>query len=52
MINIIYYFKIFNFYDDGEGDWHLKGVSNLQFFVFNKGLEDGTLMPKHVGVGT
>jgi hypothetical protein len=37
-------------YDDKEGDWHLKYVLDDPYF--NKLPEDGTLVPKNVGVGT
>jgi len=33
-------------------DWHLKCVLDLQSAVVNKLSEDGTLVPKHIRVGT
>jgi hypothetical protein len=41
-----------HFYDESEGDWQLKYELDIQNFVLNKLSEDGTLVPKHVGVGT
>jgi hypothetical protein len=40
--------ETFNLYVDKEGDWHLKYVLDDPYF--NKLLEDGTLVPKNVGV--
>jgi len=37
--------------DASAGDWHLKCVLDLRPFVVNKLPEDGTLVPKRVGVG-
>jgi len=47
-----YHIKTFNFYDESEGDKHLKYVLDLRPFVVNKLPDDGTLVPKHVGVDT
>ena len=44
--------KTFNFYDESDGDWHLKYALALRVFLFNKLPEDGTLVPKHVAAGT
>jgi len=44
--------QIFNLGDKSEGDWHLKNVLDFRSFVVIKLLEDGLLIPKHVGVGT
>jgi hypothetical protein len=38
-------------YENG-GDWHLKFVLDLRSFVVSKLPEDGTLVPKHVVIGT
>ena len=42
--------ETFNFYDESEGDWHLKYVLDLRPFVVNKLPDDGTVVPKRVGV--
>jgi len=42
--------ETFNFYDESEGDWHLKYVLDLRTFAVNKGFHDATLVPKHVRV--
>jgi hypothetical protein len=41
-----------NFYMYRHQDAIFRGVMDLRFFVVNKRPEDGTLAPKHVGVGT
>ena len=40
------HYKTFRFYDESEWSWQLKYVLDLQAFVLNKLLEDGTLVPK------
>jgi len=49
---IIQNFKICNYHDESKGDLHLKYVLDLRCFVVNKLPGDGTVVPKHVGVGT
>ena len=45
-------FKTADSDDYSEGNWHPKYTLDLRSFVFKKLPEDGTLVPKHVGVGT
>jgi hypothetical protein len=54
MIFLIYTMKLRNTFNcyDSVGNWHLKNVSGITILVLNKLPEDGTLVPKHVGVGT
>jgi len=49
---VIYSFDIFRLYNGREGDQRPKYVLDLRTFVAEKLPDDGTLMPKHVGVGT
>jgi hypothetical protein len=45
--------KTFNFYDTSDGEQRLKHLLDLQtFVVVDKLPHDGTLVPKHVDVGT
>jgi len=52
MLSAILKSSVFHFYDNSEGNWHPVCVSYLRAFVGTKLPEDGTLVPKHIGVGT
>jgi len=49
---VIWSFKTFNFYDESVGEYCLKYLLDLRTFVAEELPGDGTLVPKHVGVGT
>jgi hypothetical protein len=52
--NIKYMFMYLNSKNKGRGTlhWNLKYLLDLWTFVVEKLPDDGTLVPKHVGVGT
>lgn len=52
MLSAILKSSIFHFYENSEGNWHLECVSYLRDYFCTKLPEDGTLVTKHIGVGT
>ena len=42
----------FNYNDENDGDWYLKDVLGLRFFVVIKLPEGDTVVRKHVEAGT
>jgi hypothetical protein len=47
-----YHLKTFNFYDESEEEYWLKYWFDLKIFAVDKFPDDGTLVPKPVGVST
>jgi hypothetical protein len=51
-VNLEFFLKTFNFYDGSVGENCLIYVLDVRTFAAEKLPYDGTLVPKHVGVGT